>query len=78
VDAVCLNRGWNMNQIFVDHRHERCVVFGGELAEDLLKGLDVVAAVVGGQGDTSEQDLDVRVFKRGQHLVEVPAGFARG
>ncbi len=40
--------------------------------------LDVVGAVVGRQGDAGEQDFDVRVFERGQHLVEIAAGLVEG
>ena len=40
--------------------------------------MDVVGAVVGRQGDAGEQNLDVRVLKRGEHLVEVAAGLVEG
>ncbi len=40
--------------------------------------MDIVLAVVGRKSDAGEQDLDVRVFESGQHLVEVAAGLVGG
>jgi len=78
MDAVALDCAGNVDQVFVNHGHEGRVVLGGEVAEDLLELLDVLRAVVGGEGDGGEQDFDVRVFERGQDLVEVAAGLAGG
>ena len=74
MDAVLLDGAGDVDQVFVDHRHKGDVVVGSESAEDLVEGLHVVGAVVGGQGDAGEQDLDVRGFESGKHLVEVAAG----
>ena len=74
MDAVLLDDSGNVDEVLVDHGDKGWVVLGGEVAEDLFKGLDVVRAVVGREGDSGEQDLDVRVFERGEYLVEVAAG----
>ena len=78
MDAVCLNCAGDMDQVFIEHGHEGCVVLGGNVAEDLLEGLDIVLAVVWGQSNAGEQDFDVRAFERGQNLVEVAAGLVGG
>jgi len=78
VDAVGLDCAGDVDQIFVDHGHEGWVVFGCEVTENLVKLLNVIMAVVGRKGDAGKQDLGVRVFKRGQHLVEVAAGLVGG
>ena len=77
MDAVLLDGSWDVDEILVDHGHEGDVVFGGQVAKDLLEGVDVVCAVVGRESDASEQDLDVGCFEGGQHLVEVAAGLVR-
>jgi len=49
-----------------------------EVAKDLVELVDVFGAVVGGQGNAGEQDLDVGGFKGGEHLVEIAAGLVEG
>ena len=78
VDAVALDGVGNVDQIFVDHGHEGRMMLGSEVAENLIEGVDVVGAVVGRQRDAGEQHLDVGIFKRGEHRVEVAAGLVEG
>lgn len=78
MDAVALNRVRNVDQVFIDHGHKCGVVPGGKIAEDFLEGCDVVAAVVGGQGDAGKKNLDVRIFKCCEHLFEVASSLIRG
>jgi len=73
VDAVGLNGAGDADQILVDHGNKGDVVLLGEVAEDLVEGVDVVGAVVGGQGDAGEQYLDMRGFEGVEHLVQVAA-----
>ena len=73
MNAVRLDCVGRVDQVFVDHGHERCVMFLGKGAKDLCELLDVVAAVVGWQGDAGKQDFDVRIFQRGEHQIEVAA-----
>ncbi len=37
VDAVGLDGAGDMDQVFVDHGHKGGVVFGGQVAEDLIE-----------------------------------------
>ena len=74
MDAVALEGVGDIDKVLVDHGNKGGVVFGGEVAEDFFEGCDVVAAVVGGQRDTREENSDVRVFKCGENLVEVATG----
>ena len=78
MDAVFLNRAGNVDQVFVDHGYECDVTPGGEVAEDLVEGVNVILAVVWWQGNTGEQDFDVRVFQSSQNLIEVAASLIRG
>lgn len=78
MDAVGLDCAGDVDQVFVDHGNKGRMVLGYKVAEDLFELLNVVVAVVGRKGDAGEQDFDVRVFERGQHLVEVVAGLVGG
>ena len=78
MNAVRLNRAGNMNEVFVDHGHECGVMLGGEVAEDLFEGLDVVTAVVGGQRDAGKQHFDVSIFESSQHSIQIAARLAGG
>ncbi len=78
MDAVGLDGAGDVDQVFVDHGHKGRWCLAARSAEDLLELLDVILAVVGRKSDAGEQDLDVRVFEGGQHLVEVAAGLVRG
>ena len=51
-------------------RRGACAARSGKIC----RRLDVVGTVVGRQGDAGEQDFDVGVFERGQHVVEIAAG----
>ena len=74
MNAVRLDGVGDMDQVLVDHGHKGDVCLRGQVAEDLIEGLDVVGPVVGRQGDAGEQNFDVRGFERGQDLIEVAAG----
>ena len=78
MDAVLLNRAGNVDQVFVDHGHKCDVMLRGEVAEDLVEGVNVVLAVVGGKGDAGEQDFDVCGFEGGENLIEIAASLIRG
>jgi len=78
VDAVGLDGTWNVNQILVKHGHESGVMPGRQVAVDLLEGVDVLAAVVGRQGDAGEQNPNMRAFERREHLIEIAARLLRG
>ena len=49
-------------------------MLGGEIAEGLVEGVDVVGAVVGRKGDAGEHNLDMSGFKGGQHGIEIVPG----
>ena len=49
--AVLLDGSWDVDEILVEHGDERRVVLGGEVAEGLIEGMDVVGTVVGREGD---------------------------
>lgn len=74
MDAVLLDGAGDVNHVFVDHGHKGCVVLSCDGAEELVKGLNIVRAVVGGQGDAGEQNPDVSGLKRGDYLVKIAAG----
>ena len=78
MDAVLLDGVGDVDQVLVDHGDEGGVVLGGEVAEDLVEGIDVVLAVVGREGDAGEQYLYMGGFKSGEHLVEIVAGLVGG
>ena len=63
MDAILLDGIGNIDQAFVNHRDKGDVVLGGEIAEDLLEGVDVVGPIVGRKGNACEQNLDVGRFK---------------
>jgi len=71
VDAVLLDGAGNVDEIFVDHRNERDVMFCSEVLKDLVERLDVVRAIVGRQGNAGEQGLDVSGFESGEYGVQV-------
>ena len=74
MDAVLLNGARDVDQVFVDHRHEGCVVLCGQRTEELIEGLDVVGTVVGWQCDAGEQNLDMGAYKRSENLIQILAG----
>ncbi len=78
MDAVGLDGAGDVDEVFVDHGDKGSVVLFGEITEDLIEMIYVLLAVVGWKGDAGEQDFDVCVFERGQHLVEVAAGLVGG
>src|ERR1700735_4595168 len=72
MNPVLLDRARNMDQIFVNHGYERGMMLCRRVLEHLLKLVNVIAAVVGRQGDAGEQNLDVRSLQRCPHLVQIP------
>ena len=78
VNAVVLDGVGNVDEVLVDHGDEGGVMLCGQIAEELVEGVDVVGAVVGGQGDAGEQDLDVSGFKGCEDLVEITASLVEG
>ena len=73
-----LDGAGDVDKVFVDHGDKGGVVFGGQVAEDLLEGVDVVGAVVGREGDAGEQNFDAGSIQGGQDLVEVAARLVGG
>lgn len=71
MNAVGLDGVGDIDQILVDHGHDRAVMFGGQIKVDLVELVDVVGSVVGRQGDAGEKHLDVRVFESGDDRFEV-------
>lgn len=71
MDAVLLDSAGNVDQVLVDHGNKGDMVPCSESTEDLVEGLYVVRPVVWRQGDAGQQDLDVRGFERGKHLVKI-------
>jgi len=51
VDAVLLDGAGDVDEVLVDHGHEGRMMLGGEVAEGLIEGVDVVGTVVGREGD---------------------------
>lgn len=78
MNSVGLDGAGDVYQILVDHRYDCRSVFLGEIAEDLIELLDVVRAVVGRKSDSCEQYLDLRIFKRGDHGIEIAARLGQG
>lgn len=78
MNAVLLDGGGDVDEIFVDHGDEGDTVLRGEIAEHFVECRYVVGAVVGGKRDASEKDLDVSGFERGEDRVEVFAGLIGG
>jgi len=78
VDSVGLDDSLLVDEAGIDHGDEGDVVLGGEFAEDFFEFADVVGAVVGGQGDAGQEDLDVGGFEGGEDEIEVAAGFGEG
>lgn len=76
MDAIGLDRARNVDQVLVNHWHEGDVMFCGEIAEDLIEGVDVVGPVVRWERDACKQYFDVCVRKGGDHGVEVAACLA--
>lgn len=77
MDAVLLDGAGDIDEVFVDHGDETHVVLRGEVAEDLVERGDVVGAIVGGQRDACEEDLDVCGLQGGEDGVEVLARLIR-
>ena len=71
MDAVCLDRPGNVDQVLVDHGDEGYVVLGRQRPEDLAEGADVVGSVVGRQRDAGQQHLYVCSRERPENLVEI-------
>jgi hypothetical protein len=71
MNTVLLDGAGDVDQILVDHGNEGRVVFRGEIAENLVEGLDVVGAVVRRKGDAGEEHLDVRGFEGGEDRVKI-------
>jgi len=78
VNAVLLDGVGDVDQVFVDHGHKGGVVPGGQAAENLLEGVNVVRSVVGRQGDAGQQNLDVRAFEGGQDGIQILARLVGG
>ena len=47
------------------------MVFGREIAKDLIEGADVIGAVVGRQSDAGKQHPDACIQESGKYVVEV-------
>ncbi len=77
MDAVGLDCPRDVDQILIDHGDKCRVALDGEVAEDLVECFDIVWAVIRGQSDAGEQDLDAGILKRGYHLVEVAAALVK-
>ena len=78
VGAVSLEGAGDVDEVLVDHGHERDVVPGGEGAKDAVEVADVVLAVIGWQGDAGDEDTDAGLKQCGDDLVEVLAAFGEG
>jgi hypothetical protein len=78
MNAVLLDGAGYVDQVFVDHRDECDAMFGGEVAKDLVEGLDVVGAIIGRQGDAGKEDLDVRGLQCGEEVIKVLARLIGG
>lgn len=51
---------------------------GGQIAEELIEGVDVVWPVVGRKCDAGEENFDMRCLERGDDLVEIVPGLVEG
>ena len=78
MNSVRLDCAGDVDQIPVDHGHDGCAVFGGEIAEDLVELMDIVRPVVGRQSNAGEQHFDVRIVERCKHGVEVVSSLIEG
>src|SRR6266568_3194623 len=73
MNSVRLDDVRNIDQALVDHGNKGRVVFGSKNAKDLIERLNVIAAVVGRQGDAGKKNFNVGVFERCYHYVEIAA-----
>ena len=71
MDAVLLDGVGNVDQVYVDHGDKGGVMLCRHVAEDLIKGLDIVFAVIRRESDAGKQYLYMSRFQRGEHLVEI-------
>jgi len=78
MDAILLNRPGDTDQVFVDHGHEGGMMLGGQIAKDLVEGLNVVRAIIRGERDTGEQDLDMRGLQSREDVIEIAASLVGG
>lgn len=74
MNAVGLNSVGNFNEVFVNHGHKCSMVFGREVAKNLVERVNIIAAVVGGQRNSGEKHLDVGIIERSEDGVEVATG----
>ncbi len=71
MNSVRLDGACFVNQVFVDHGDKRDVMRGSEVAKGLVKLLDVIRTVVGGQCDAGKENVDVGGRQRPQNGVKV-------
>ena len=71
MNPVPLDRARNIDQVFVDHRNERRVVFGRKIAKHLVKCSDVILPVIRRKRYSGEQHLDVSTVQCCQHGVQI-------
>ena len=53
-------------------------MLGGQIAKDLVEGLNVVRAIIRGERDTGEQDLDMRGLQSREDVIEIAASLVGG
>src|ERR1700722_8350309 len=71
MNAVFLDRVWNVDKILVDHRDESSVVLHRKIAKDLVKGADIILSIIRRQSDPSQEYLDVSAVEGCQHCIQV-------
>lgn len=71
MDAVALNGAGNIHQIDIQHWHQSHMMFGRKVAKNLIERSDVVRAVIGGKGDSGEQDPDMQALESCERLIEI-------
>jgi hypothetical protein len=78
MNAVCLDGSGNVHKILVDHWHNCCSVFCSEVREDLVELVNVVWAIVGWEGDASDQYFDLCILKSREDGVEIGTRLVEG
>ena len=78
MDAVALDRSRNVDQILIEHGHNRDVVLRRETAKDFIERANVVASIIRRKRDAGEQDLYMSFLQGREHLIEIGARLVDG
>jgi hypothetical protein len=78
MNAVVLNGAGDGVDVGVEHGKQGDVILGSDEAEGFIEGLNVIGAIVGGEGDAGENNFAAGVEEGGDDGVEIAAGIGDG